>query len=64
MLEGIGLNVTMWSYLDRLDVGVLACREALPDADRVVELLPDALAELVAAADAHERAGEPAVRVS
>lgn len=58
VLEGIGLNVTMWSYLDRLDVGVIACRHALPDVDRVAALLHDALAELSAAADERERASQ------
>jgi diacylglycerol O-acyltransferase len=30
VLEGIGLNITAWSYLDRLSIGVLGCRETLP----------------------------------
>ena len=49
ILEGIGLNVTVWSYLDRLYAGVVACPEALGDLRRLVELLPVALDELEAA---------------
>jgi diacylglycerol O-acyltransferase len=46
VLEGIGLNVTVWSYLDGLDVGVLACREAAPDPHRITAALHEAFAEL------------------
>ncbi len=49
ILEGIGLNVTAWSYLDHLDVGVLACREAVPEPEALAAELAPALAELVAA---------------
>jgi diacylglycerol O-acyltransferase len=48
VLEGIGLNITVWSYLDRLYVGVLACRESTPDAARITEGLQPALDELLA----------------
>lgn len=64
ILEGIGLNVTVWSYLDRLDVGILACREGLPDAHRIADLLHEAIAELGAAADAREAEGAEPVPVS
>jgi diacylglycerol O-acyltransferase len=48
VLEGIGLNITVWSYLDRLYVGVLACRDATPDVASIVNGLGDALDELLA----------------
>jgi len=51
ILEGIGLNITVWSYLDGLDVGVLACREAIPDPHRLTTLLHAAIAELGSAAE-------------
>jgi len=50
VLEGIGLNITMWSYLDQMHVGVLACREMVPDPHRITEALQEALAELLALA--------------
>ncbi len=31
ILEGIGLNITAWSYVDRLHVSVLGCPASLPD---------------------------------
>lgn len=46
VLEGIGLNITVWSYLDRLFVGVLGCRETVPDARRLLGDIEAALAEL------------------
>lgn len=50
VLEGIGLNVTAWSYLDELHVGVLACREMVPEPHRITEGMRRALDELVARA--------------
>lgn len=49
VLEGIGLNVTVWSYRDRLHVGVLSCREALPEPAALAGRMGPALAELVGA---------------
>lgn len=48
ILEGIGLNITVWSYLDELNVGVLACREAIPDAHEITDRLHEALEEMSA----------------
>ena len=36
--EGIGLNVTVQSYLDTLDFGLVADRELVPDLDDLVDL--------------------------
>jgi WS/DGAT/MGAT family acyltransferase len=47
ILEGIGLNVTAWSYMGRMNFSLLACPDLLPDLDAIVrELRPslDALA--------------------
>jgi diacylglycerol O-acyltransferase len=44
--EGMGLNMTVQSYLDNLDFGLIACRELVPDLWDLCDLLPDALAEL------------------
>ena len=50
ILEGVGLNVTGWSYGDELHVGLLACREHLDDPHQVTDRLRGALDELVALA--------------
>ena len=52
ILEGIGLNITVWSYLDRLNSSALACPDTLPDLPGLVQHLAPALAELVAATGA------------
>jgi diacylglycerol O-acyltransferase len=49
IIEGAGFNVTAWSYVDRLNVGVLACPERVPDAHEITQGLSEALAELSAA---------------
>jgi diacylglycerol O-acyltransferase len=45
--EGVGLNVTIFSYLDRLHFGFLACRKLLPELDDLAAAVDDSLAELV-----------------
>ena len=47
--EGMGLNMTVQSYLDNLDFGLIACRELVPDLWDLCDLLPASLAELEAA---------------
>jgi WS/DGAT/MGAT family acyltransferase len=52
ILEGIGLNVTVWSYLDQLNWGVVSTPEAMPDLWDFTTDLHDALDELRKAASA------------
>jgi WS/DGAT/MGAT family acyltransferase len=44
ILEGIGLNLTAWTYVDAMSVSVLGCSASLPDPSRLAE---DLGAELV-----------------
>lgn len=46
ILEGIGVNVTAWSYLDRLHVGVLGCTEHLPEPHRLTGAMAGELSAL------------------
>jgi WS/DGAT/MGAT family acyltransferase len=48
--EGIGLNVTVLSYLDKLHFGLFACRKLLPELDQLAIHIDDALGELVGCA--------------
>ncbi|HUF33081.1 MAG TPA: wax ester/triacylglycerol synthase family O-acyltransferase [Acidimicrobiales bacterium] len=50
--EGQGLNITVQSYLDRLDFAFVGCRELLPDLDLLADLVLDELAGLLATAQA------------
>ncbi|MGH3241132.1 MAG: WSD1 family O-acyltransferase, partial [Spirillospora sp.] len=41
-----GLNITVFSYDGRVNVGIVACRELIPDPSEIVDHLVDALDEL------------------
>ena len=47
ILEGIGLNITAWSYVDRLNVSLLSCPDLISDLAPIVEQLRPALDELL-----------------
>jgi hypothetical protein len=44
--EGQGLNITVQSYRDHLDFGLIACRELVPDLWDLAGYFPEALEEL------------------
>ena len=44
--DGIGLNMTVMSYNGSLDVGLVACRELMPDLWDVMDYVKDSLREL------------------
>ena len=44
--DGMGLNITVMSYLDHLDVGIVADRDQMPDVDRLIGWLHNELAAL------------------
>ena len=46
ILEGIGLNITVWSYLDQMNFGLIACKDTMPDLWDLADGLHDALEEL------------------
>jgi diacylglycerol O-acyltransferase len=52
ILEGIGLNITAWSYVDTLGVSLLGCPASVPNPWVIADALPVALDELRAAVDA------------
>ena len=49
LIDGQGLNMTVQSYCDNLDFGIIADRELVPDIWMFEELLRESMAELVAA---------------
>ena len=46
LTDGIGLNVTVWSYVSKLNFSLLACTDLLPDVHLLASFFPDALADL------------------
>jgi WS/DGAT/MGAT family acyltransferase len=55
IVEGVGVNVTVFSYLDTLYVGVQGCWDLVPDIDVIAEGMEEALAELVMVANRRDR---------
>jgi WS/DGAT/MGAT family acyltransferase len=52
VMEGAGLNITVLSYIDNVDIGFMVCRELVPDVWKLADLVGDAMAELLKAVDA------------
>ena len=50
VMEGCGLNVTVFSYQDSVDIGFMVDRELVPDVWAMAEAVPPALDELATAA--------------
>ncbi|MGH8444853.1 MAG: WS/DGAT/MGAT family O-acyltransferase, partial [Solimonas sp.] len=44
--DGLALNITLTSYVDRLEFGVIACRRTLPRVQRLLDYFEQGLAEL------------------
>ena len=59
ILEGVGLNVTVWSYLDRIHVGVLGCADHWDDLHVVTDGMAASLDELERARPAGRVVCEP-----
>jgi WS/DGAT/MGAT family acyltransferase len=55
IVEGVGVNVTVFSYLDTLFVGVQGCRELVRDIDVIADGMRGALEELTTAANRRVR---------
>ena len=46
IVDGQGLNITVQSYLDTMDFGLVSCRELVPDLEDLADMLVDEFAEL------------------
>lgn len=54
--DGAGLNITVLSYLDHVDVGIIACRDQMPDVQRVLDAMDDELQALLTLCEAEATA--------
>jgi WS/DGAT/MGAT family acyltransferase len=61
--DGMGVNMTVMSYMDQLDFGVQACPDVLPDVWELVDGLHDALEELADAVGVERGSVESLTRV-
>jgi diacylglycerol O-acyltransferase len=58
--HGLALNITLISYLDQLDFGLIACRATVPDIDKLADFIIDAFDELKGAVEQrHSKADTP-----
>ena len=62
VMEGAGLNVTVLSYMDSIDVGLIACKELIPDLWDLAHAFEGSMDELTAAAKAVAAPAKPRVR--
>lgn len=46
IVDGQGVNITVQSYVDTLDFGLVACRKLMPDVDVLADLLVDEISEM------------------
>jgi WS/DGAT/MGAT family acyltransferase len=56
VFDGQGLNITIFSYHDSVFFGLTACRELVPDLDKMAEYIAEELSVLSAAVDAEAEA--------
>ena len=47
VMDGAGLNITILSYVDNINWGLIACRELMPDLWDLADAIPEAQAELL-----------------
>lgn len=59
LVDGQALNITVMSYVDSVDFGVMACRDTLPDATTLTGHIRDAFEELVEAVASHAAGAAP-----
>lgn len=46
LFNGQGMNITLTSYQDNIDVGIIACRDTVPSVQRLLDYFEESLAEL------------------
>ena len=57
--EGIALNITMVTYDKNVDFGITACRRTMPQAQRLIDYMEQALTELEDAAGLLDNQAKP-----
>jgi hypothetical protein len=60
VLDGVGLNITVLSYRDHIDVGIVADREQIPDGWPMIDALREGLAQLESACRPKAKPRRPA----
>jgi hypothetical protein len=50
VMDGVAMNITLSTYDQNVDFGIIACRRSMPQVQRVIDYMEDALVELEEAA--------------
>jgi WS/DGAT/MGAT family acyltransferase len=50
VMDGVAMNITLSTYDKNVDFGIIACRRSMPQVQRIIDYMEDALAELEEAA--------------
>ena len=46
IMDGVAMNITLSTYADNVDFGIIACRRSMPQVQRIIDYMEDALTEL------------------
>jgi diacylglycerol O-acyltransferase len=46
LIEGCGLNITVWSYAGNLNFSLMGCKRAVPDIENLADFLVKAMSDL------------------
>ncbi|MEM1144994.1 MAG: wax ester/triacylglycerol synthase family O-acyltransferase [Pseudomonadota bacterium] len=55
--DGMALNITLVTYAQQVDFGIIACRRSVPQVQRLIDYMEDALQELEEAVGLKNKAG-------
>jgi hypothetical protein len=50
VMDGVAMNITLSTYDQNVDFGIIACRRSMPQVQRIIDYMEEALAELEEAA--------------
>lgn len=50
LMEGTGINITVWSYMDQLNFSIITCKKLVPDPQRIAAAIDAAMVELESSA--------------
>ena len=50
VMDGVAMNITLCTYGPNVDFGIIACRRSLPQVQRMIDYMEDALVDLEEAA--------------
>ena len=59
VMDGVAMNITLSTYDQNVDFGIIACRRSMPQVQRIIDYMEDALAELEEAAGLARVASKP-----